>query len=111
MNPKIRFCRLLLMGSLVFAGEAFAANAQFPGSGSAITETPPPGSVSAPAPDTLPGGTGVSSKSIPQSGANNDPALQEPKAGPTGAPGVATESGSPDANGMRSNAKAPLPTP
>jgi hypothetical protein len=54
---------------------------------------------------------GGASITHPEPGANNDPALAEPKAGPTGAPGVATESGSPDANGVHSNVAAPLPSP
>jgi hypothetical protein len=57
-----------------------------------------------------PDGT-TSSVTHPASGANNDPALVEPKPGPTGAPGLGTDSGSPDANGLHSNVAMPLPSP
>jgi hypothetical protein len=111
-NQKTVFFRLLLAGSLVFVCETFASNASAQYAASPATPaTAPPESTNAPSPDTISGASGNSSKLNPKSGANNDPALQEPKAGPTGAPGVATESGSLDANGMHSNAKAPLPTP
>jgi hypothetical protein len=63
------------------------------------------------APTTSSDSSGSASITHPQPGANNDPALAEPKAGPTGAPGVATESGSPDANGVHSNVAMPLPSP
>ena len=53
----------------------------------------------------------ASSVTHPEAGANNDPALAEPKPGPTGAPGLGTESGSPDANGLHSNVAMPLPSP
>jgi hypothetical protein len=107
---------LILAGSFAISIGAFATTALAQGatsSGSAGTGTAAgansngaaPGS---PASSSSAMGSGITN---PQPGANNDPALQDPKSGPKGAPGVSTESGSLDANGMHSNAAAPVPTP
>jgi hypothetical protein len=110
-----KFSRLLSAGSLALAFGTFVPTvmAQVPGStGSVGGNSVPPANAPVPSASSSAAATTMdSSKLNPKAGVNNDPALQEPNPGPTGAPGVSTESGSPDANGMHSNATAPMPTP
>src|SRR5665213_3014042 len=113
MNLKKQMSRVWMVSSLVVAFGAFVTTAYSQTSSGGGSNAFGSGS-SGPAyggtattTDNPSGGSGITH---PKSGSNNDPALQEPKAGPAGAPGVLTGSGSPDANGMRSNATNPQPT-
>jgi hypothetical protein len=104
---QVKLSRIIAGG--VFA-LAFAAAASTAFSQGAAPSSATAGDSGATAGSNDPGGN-ASSMTHPQAGTNNDPALEEPKPGPTGAPGVGTESGSPDANGVHSNVAMPLPSP
>ena len=109
---RLKLSGLIFAGSLALTFGTFAASAIAQSAGKATANSAPSADSSATSSDGSAASPSVSSSKLdPKPGANNDPALKEPKPGPTGAPGVATESGSVDANGMHLNATAPMPTP
>jgi hypothetical protein len=101
----VKLSHLIVGGALFLTFAALAAPAFAQGAASSAANNS-----GATTGSTVSGASG-SSITHPEAGANNDPALTEPKPGPTGAPGVGTESGSPDANGVHSNMAMPLPSP
>jgi hypothetical protein len=104
---QVKLSHSIIGGVLVLACAALAAPAFAQGAASSAAGANNSGATTG---STVSGASG-SSITHPEAGANNDPALTEPKPGPTGAPGVGTEFGSPDANGVHSNMAMPLPSP